>query len=171
MASPAATGPVPRAQFTFFHRLRVRWAEVDPQAIVFNPNYFVFADVAFTEYMRAIGFAYPAALEAAGTDLFAVSASANFRASALYDDELDVAVRAGRLGRSSVRFDVNIYRGPDLLVDIALTYVNAGRASKRSEPLPAELTTRILAYETALRQAQGDMTLRQAQGDTTDPSR
>jgi acyl-CoA thioester hydrolase len=147
MAAPAAAGPVARERFTFFHRLRVRWAEVDPQAIVFNPNYFVYADVAFTEYMRAIGFAYPAALEAAGTDLFAVSANANFRASARYDDELDVGFRAGRLGRSSIRFDVNVYRGPDLLVDIALTYVNATRASKRSEPLPPELTARIFAYE------------------------
>jgi len=150
MASPAAASPEPssRERFTFFHGLRVRWAEVDPQAIVFNPNYFVYADVAFTEYMRAIGFAYPAALEAAGTDLFAVSASANFRASALYDDELEIGFRAGRLGRSSIRFEANVYRGSQLLVDIALTYVNASRASRRSQPLPPELTARILAFET-----------------------
>jgi acyl-CoA thioester hydrolase len=147
MASPVAPSPASRERFTFFHGLRVRWSEVDPQSIVFNPNYFVYADVAFTEYMRAIGFAYPAALEAAGTDLFAVSASANFRASALYDDELEIGFRAGRLGRSSIRFDVNVYRGSQLLVDIALTYVNANRASKRAEPLPPELTARILAFE------------------------
>ncbi len=141
-------GVLQRELFRFFHPLRVRWAEVDPQAIVFNPHYFAYADVGFTEYMRAIGFAYPAALEALGTDLFAVSAAANFRASAAYDDELEIAFRTDLLGRSSVRFDANIYRGDELLVEIALTYVNADRGSRRSEPLPEELVERILAYET-----------------------
>ncbi len=28
-----------RQNYTFFHSLRVRWAEVDPQGIVFNGNY------------------------------------------------------------------------------------------------------------------------------------
>jgi acyl-CoA thioester hydrolase len=149
MSDSATAGPPGRDRFTFFHPLRVRWAEVDPQAIVFNPNYLVYADVAFTEYMRAIGFAYPAALEAAGTDLFTVSAAVNFRASAHYDEELQLALRTGRLGRSSIRFDVNIYRGDELLVDIALTYVNAGRSSKRPEPLPPELIARVLTYETS----------------------
>jgi acyl-CoA thioester hydrolase len=148
MTDPAATAPPARDRFAFVHPLRVRWAEVDPQAIVFNPNYLVYADVAFTEYMRAIGFAYPAALEAAGTDLFTVSAVVNFRASARYDDELLLAMRTGRLGRSSIRFDVNIYGGDELLVDIALTYVNADRVHKRARALPPELVDRVLAFET-----------------------
>jgi acyl-CoA thioester hydrolase len=134
--------------FRFLHPLRVRWAEVDPQAIVFNPNYFMYADVAFTEYMRAIGFRYPAALEDLGTDLFAVAASAQFRESARYDDELEIAFRAALLGRSSVRFDACVYRGTRALVEIALTYVNATREARRSAPLPEELVARILAYET-----------------------
>lgn len=42
------------SQFTFFHTLRVRWAEVDPQSIVFNGHYLTYADVAITEYFRAL---------------------------------------------------------------------------------------------------------------------
>ena len=38
-----------RSQFSFFHRLRVRWAEVDLQRVVFNGNYLLYFDVAFTE--------------------------------------------------------------------------------------------------------------------------
>ena len=30
-----------RSDFTYCHTVRVRWSEVDPQGIVFNPNYFV----------------------------------------------------------------------------------------------------------------------------------
>jgi acyl-CoA thioester hydrolase len=32
---------VTRDDFTFFHTLRVRWAEVDRQDVVFNGNYFL----------------------------------------------------------------------------------------------------------------------------------
>ena len=37
-----------RQNYTFFHSLRVRWAEVDPQGIVFNGNYLTYLDVATT---------------------------------------------------------------------------------------------------------------------------
>ena len=44
-----------RQDFSFFHTLRVRWAEVDMQAIVFNGHYLTYFDVAFTEYWREAG--------------------------------------------------------------------------------------------------------------------
>ena len=43
-----------RDDFTFFHALRVRWAEVDRQDVVFNGHYFLYFDVAIGEYWRAI---------------------------------------------------------------------------------------------------------------------
>ena len=139
--------PTPRSAFRFAHRLRVRWSEVDPQGIVFNPNYFVYADVGFTEYMRAAGLAYPQDLHAAGSDLFSVAAAAQFRDSARYDDELAVAVRAAEIGRTSLRFEMYVYRDDALLVAIELTYVNAGRESRRAEPVPPALIERIVAFE------------------------
>jgi acyl-CoA thioester hydrolase len=91
--------PISRQDFTFFHPLRVRWSEVDPQGIVFNPNDLACADIALTQYMRGIGFPYPDGLLQLGSDLFAVCAEINFRASAKYDDELDLAARIARIGR------------------------------------------------------------------------
>ena len=49
------SNPPSRDAFSFFHPLRVRWAEVDPQSIVFNGHYLTYADVAITEYFRALG--------------------------------------------------------------------------------------------------------------------
>ncbi len=45
----------------FRHRmpLRVRWAEVDRQGVVFNGHYLTYCDVCVTEYWRAVGLAYP----------------------------------------------------------------------------------------------------------------
>ena len=55
--------------FKFSHQLRVRWSEVDAQGVVFNPHYLTFADIAVTEYYRAIGMPYPAAFDVTVADL------------------------------------------------------------------------------------------------------
>jgi acyl-CoA thioester hydrolase len=138
---------VARTDFRFSHSLRVRWAEVDRQGVVFNGHYLTYFDVAVTEYYRAIGHPYPGDLVAAGTDLFAKTAEIEYHASAGYDDVLDVCVRVGKLGNSSFRFALEIYRGEELLVSGALVYVNVDPASKRSRPLPDFLRQAILRFE------------------------
>lgn len=140
--------PPPSSEdFEFFHDLRVRWAEVDPQGIVFNAHYLMYADVAFTEYMRTIGFPYPAGLEAFGTDLFVVSASLEYRASARFDDQLEIGVRVDRIGRTSIRFLVGVFRDREPLVSVRLTYVNATREGVTPTPVPEAFVERILAFE------------------------
>ena len=89
-----------RQNYTFFHSLRVRWAEVDPQGIVFNGNYLTYLDVATTEYYRQLGMSYPADLLRGGGDLFAVKSTLEYRAPAHFDDWLDIGTRVARLGRS-----------------------------------------------------------------------
>ena len=140
-------GKATRDDFAFFHLLRVRWAEVDAQGIVFNPNYFLYFDVGMTEYTRAIGYSYPQQMRAMGTDLYAVNANANFMGSALYDDMLDIAVRVSRIGRSSFSFAMAVFRGDALLVEGSLTYVHATIDTRNSTPLPEDYVSRILAFE------------------------
>lgn len=50
--------PAHRDEFRFFHRLRVRWAEVDMQKIVFNAHYLMYFDTAITDYWRALAMPY-----------------------------------------------------------------------------------------------------------------
>src|SRR5690606_8973653 len=59
----SATGLIAmqQADFRFSTPLRVRWAEVDPQSIVFNGHYLTYCDVGITEYFRALRAATPAA--------------------------------------------------------------------------------------------------------------
>ena len=99
-----------REQFRFAHALRVRWAEVDPQGIVFNANYLMYFDVAATEYWRAIGCTYPGAFAPLGVDTFAVKATLEFQAPARFDDVIDVCVRCARLGRTSLRMLLEVHR-------------------------------------------------------------
>src|SRR5207249_9590973 len=95
-----------REDFTFVHSLRVRWAEVDRQDVVFNGHYFLYFDVAVAEYWRAIGFRYPEDIvEKFGTDIYAVKASAEYHGSSTYDELIDIGCRVGRIDRKSTRLN------------------------------------------------------------------
>ena len=127
--------------FTFTHRLRVRWGECDAQGIVFNVNYFLYFDVAMTEYMRALGYAF------SGDNMlefFTVNASADYRGSAVFDDALDIGVRCARLGEKSMILALAIWRGGELLTEGSLTYVHAEPGTKNTSPLPAQFIEHIL---------------------------
>jgi acyl-CoA thioester hydrolase len=136
-----------RSDFTFCHPLRVRWAEVDRQGIVFNGNYLHYFDVGITEYWRAIGYPYPDALLGHGSDMFVKKATVEYHAPAGYDDVLDVCVRVARLGRSSVQFLLEIHRSDQCLIDGEVVYVNADPATRKSAPVPGFLRQAILLFE------------------------
>lgn len=136
-----------RMDYRFFHLLRVRWAEVDRQGIVFNGHYLTYFDIGVTEYWRAIGYPYPDGLAKHGSDLYVVKATIEYHASAVYDDMLDIGMRCARIGRSSMRFLPEIYRGEELLVSGELVYVNADPATKQSAPVPEFLREAIVAFE------------------------
>src|SRR3954463_988436 len=89
---------MPRDEFMCEHRLRVRWAEVDMQKIVFNGHYLTYIDTAIAEYWRAIGLPYPEGyVERYGQDVFLRKATVEYLGSARYDDVLAVACRVARL--------------------------------------------------------------------------
>ena len=135
------------SQFTFLHSLRVRWAEVDPQSIVFNGHYLTYADVAITEYFRALGVAYPGDLTQDGGDFFAIRTLLEYRAPARFDDQLQIGIRSARLGRSSLTFALGIWRDGELLTSGEIVYVHADGATRSSAPLPHWLREKIGNFE------------------------
>lgn len=136
-----------KSDFAFFHRLRVRWAEVDLQRVVFNGNYLLYFDVAFTEYWRATGLRNPLEQQAAGQELFVRKAQIEYHGSAGFDDELDIGVRCAKLGRSSMTIALSIFRGDEHLIDGELIYVYADTHAKKSTAIPAAWRERIAQIE------------------------
>lgn len=131
-----------RDDFSFLHLLRVRWGECDAQGIVFNVNYFLYFDVGITEYFRALGYS-----GAASPEFYTVHAEADFRAPAVFDDEIEVAARCARLGVKSMTMKLAIFRGDELLTEGTLVYAHAERGARNAAPLPREFVARILAFE------------------------
>ena len=140
---------MPREDFACTHRLRVRWAEVDMQKIVFNGHYLTYIDTALADYWRAIGLPYPEGyVEHYGSDIFLRKATVEYLGSARYDDELDVLCRTAKLGRSSMTYLFEIWRNAaDLLITAELIYVNADPRTKKAVPLPDDLRRRVLGHE------------------------
>ena len=138
-----------REDYCCSHRLRVRWAEVDMQEIVFNGHYLTYIDTAIAEYWRVIGLPYPHGyVERYSSDVYLRKATVEYLGSARYDDELTVCCRVAKLGRSSMTFHFEIYREAEAapLVTAELVYVNADLAMKAA-PLPEELRARVRRYE------------------------
>lgn len=125
-----------KTEFSFFHRLRVRWAEVDMQGIVFNGHYLTYFDVAFTEYWRASGLPSATEQAAQGKELFARKSTVEYLAPARFDEELDIGVRCARIGRSSLQFLIEIFRDEQHLISGEIVYVYADTTQRKGVSVP-----------------------------------
>lgn len=106
----------------FVHELRVRYGECDPQGIVFNANYLLYFDVAFTELWRAAVGPWQE-MVARGVDAVVAEANLSFRAPARYDDELQLRAEVARLGRTAITTEIDVMRDGELLVAGRLRHV------------------------------------------------
>ncbi len=106
----------------FVHELRVRYGECDPQGIVFNANYLLYFDVAFTEMWREAVGPWLEMVER-GFDAVVAHAEIDFRAPARYDDLLSLPVRIVRLGSSAITTEIDVMRGEELLVAMRARHV------------------------------------------------
>ncbi|MCR5867436.1 MAG: YbgC/FadM family acyl-CoA thioesterase [Aquincola tertiaricarbonis] len=136
-----------RQDFRFTERLRVRWAEVDLQQIVFNGHYLMYFDTAVAGYWRALALPYQDTMVELAGDLFVRKSTVDYLASARLDDLLDVGVRCHRIGNSSMVFQCAVFRGEHCLVHGELVYVFADPATQTSRPVPPAFRAVLEAFE------------------------
>jgi YbgC/YbaW family acyl-CoA thioester hydrolase len=144
---PPADPPLHVNDFRCLHRLRVRWAEVDMQKIVFNAHYLMYFDTAVADYWRALALPYESAMQRLDGDLFVRKASLEFHASARMDDLLDIGMRCQRVGTSSMVFQGALFRAGSLLVSCELVYVFADVATQRPSRVPDSLRALLSDFE------------------------
>ncbi|MBC7468722.1 MAG: YbgC/FadM family acyl-CoA thioesterase [Ramlibacter sp.] len=133
--------------FRFFHRLRVRWAEVDMQKIVFNAHYLMYFDTAVADYWRALALPYEEAMHLLEGDIYLKKAMVEFNASARMDDRLDIGLKCERVGNSSMTFRGAIFRGGELLITCDLVYVFADPATQTSRSVPQPMRELLAGFE------------------------
>jgi acyl-CoA thioester hydrolase len=119
----------------FVHELRVRYGECDPQGIVFNANYLLYFDVAFTELWREAVGPWQEMVER-GIDAVVAHAEIEFRSPARYDDALSLAAQVVRLGRTAITTEIDVMRGEELLVAMRLRHVCVSRNTWAKTEVP-----------------------------------
>ena len=139
--------PMKRQDFRHLERLRVRWSEVDLQKIVFNGHYLMYADTAVAGYWRALAMPYHDTMAVLQGDLYMRKATLEYTGSAHYDEQLQVGIRCGRIGNSSLVFSTAIFRGDTVLVRGELVYVFADPQTMTSKPVPDSLRALFTAFE------------------------
>lgn len=130
---------------TFTHRVRVRYAEVDAQGVVFNAHWLTYADDATTRYFEHLGYD-PAALwsgEDSPFDIMVRRSDVDFAGAAHFDEVITMEVAPTRLGTSS--FDLRYRASVDgrEAVTVTTTYVVVVPGQQRSQPIPADLRDRL----------------------------
>lgn len=87
---------------------RVRYGECDAQMVVFNARYGDYADLAATEYFRAI-FGGIQALLARQLDTQVAHYRIDWKAPARFDDVLGVRVQTARVGTTSFTLEMDFF--------------------------------------------------------------
>lgn len=141
-----------RQDFWFHHPFRVRYSEVDAQAVVFNAHYLTYFDTAITEYFRALGYDYMAAVAATGVDFHTVRTLVEYKAPIRFDEEIEVCVRVARIGRSSITLALAIFAkgGGDPRAVGEVVWVYTDQTTHKTEPAPDDLRKLIASREPAL---------------------
>ena len=128
---------MPKADFAFHHRFRVRWSETDAQGVVFNARYLDYADIAVTEYFRAAKLR-----EKAGDkplEFHVKKATVTWFAPIKPDELIEVMARTIGTGRTSITQIVEIHGAAgadDLRATIDIVSVHVDLALHRPIPLP-----------------------------------
>lgn len=99
---------MPRADFRFSFPKRVRYAECDPQGIVFNSRYLEYLDIGITEYWRAVG-VYAQSESGMGPDFHVARNLVEYKKPILLDEMVDICLRCRRIGNSSMIVDFEIH--------------------------------------------------------------
>lgn len=89
--------------------LRVRYQETDQMGIVYYANYFVWFEVARTEYFRSLGQPYRS-FERDGAYLVVVNSSCQYKKPAHYDDLITVKSWIASIKNTSFVFEYKVER-------------------------------------------------------------
>jgi acyl-CoA thioester hydrolase len=99
--------PGTRADYRYFHAVTTRWMDNDVFRHVNNVNYFSFFDTAVTYFE----------MYEAGIDLLdgpvhcvVVEVQCRYHSSVAFPDRLSVGLRVAHIGRSSIRYEIGVFR-------------------------------------------------------------
>jgi acyl-CoA thioester hydrolase len=126
----------------FVHRIRVRYAEVDGQGVVFNAHWLTYCDDACTRFMGSMGFG---SIWIDEFDVMLVKAVLEWQGPARFDDWVDVAVEPTRVGTKSFDLTFRATVAGALACTATITYVSVQPGANTSVEVPAKVREALTA--------------------------
>ncbi|MDB6049271.1 MAG: putative thioesterase [Pseudomonas sp.] len=124
-----------RADFHHFQAITTRWHDNDIYGHVNNVTYYSFFDSTVNNYLIQRG-----GLNIHDGDVvgFVVSSSCDYFASIAFPDLIEVGLRVGKLGNSSVQYELGVFKVGEDEASAAGRFVHVfvDRASNRPVPIP-----------------------------------
>lgn len=125
---------------------KIRYADCDVQAVVFNANYARYWDDAITDWIEELGFGGQA-LHQHGADMATVRVEIDFRAPARLGDVLVTTAALERIGNTSIAVALETRRSSDgqLIVEGREVFVFFNPEDRRPVPVPAAVKAALEA--------------------------
>jgi len=125
--------------------VRIYYEDTDAGGIVFYANYLKFFERARTEWLRASGVNQQALADTDGAIFVVKNANIDYHAPAKLDDELKLTLNIEKLGRASVQFLQQAWRGDVLLASASVKVGCVDAATLRPRPLPPATAAKMRA--------------------------
>jgi acyl-CoA thioester hydrolase len=124
-----------REDYPHLLTITTRWMDNDLYGHINNVVYYSFFDTVINEYLIRVG----------GLDIhdgqaigLAVETMCRFHQPLTYPEAVDAGLRVGKLGTSSVRYEVGLFRAGEALPAATghFVHVFVDRATRRPQPIP-----------------------------------
>jgi acyl-CoA thioester hydrolase len=134
--------PGTRADYRHFMAIPTRWMDNDVYGHVNNVNYYSYFDTLINRYLIDVG----------GLDFrngavigLAVESLCRYYRSFTYPDVIDGGLRVGRLGSSSVRYEIGLFAEGECTARAEghFVHVFVERASQRPTPIPEPMRSAL----------------------------
>jgi acyl-CoA thioester hydrolase len=129
---------ISRAEYLHFLPLPTRWMDNDVYGHVNNALYYAFFDTAINEYLIAEG---GHDITSGSAMAFAAESHCQYLSPLAFPGVIDIGLRVGKLGNSSVRYELAIFKQGETFAAAAgyFVHVFVDRITQRPVPLPLKI--------------------------------
>jgi acyl-CoA thioester hydrolase len=129
---------ITRADYPHFATLATRWMDNDVYGHINNALYYAFFDTAINQYLIAEG-----GLDITSGEViaFAAESQCQYLQALAFPDVLEVRLRVGKLGNSSVRYELAIFKQGETAAAAAgyFVHVFVDRQTRRPVAMPERI--------------------------------
>ena len=128
---------------SFSWPVRVYFEDTDSGGVVYYANYLKFFERARTEWLRSLDVGQQTLIETSQVMFVVAGVEVDYLVPARLDDDLKITVVIERLGRASLEFVQQVWRGADLLVTGRVKVACVDSKTLRPQPFPKEVLEKI----------------------------